>query len=52
MSDNIRPSYCKIRKYEPKDVISDWKLNFNLGCAIKYVARAGKKTKTQKYKIY
>ena len=28
--------YCKGRKYEPKDVIHDWGLNFNLGNAVKY----------------
>ena len=35
--------YCDGRKYEPKDVIRDWKLNFNLGSAMKYIARAGRK---------
>ena len=29
--------YCEGRKYEPKDVIRDWELNFNLGNAVKYV---------------
>lgn len=39
-----RPShYTEGRKYEPKDVIRDWGLNFNLGNTIKYVARAGRK---------
>ena len=39
-----KPShYCKGRQYEPKDVIRDWNLNFNLGCTVKYIARAGKK---------
>ena len=39
-----RPShYAKGRKYEPKDVIRDWGLNFNLGNTVKYVARAGRK---------
>ena len=39
-----RPShYCDGRKYEPKDVIRDWNLNFNLGNVIKYIARHGKK---------
>lgn len=39
-----RPShYAEGRKYEPKDVIRDWGLNFNLGNAVKYVARAGRK---------
>ena len=35
--------YTEGRKFEPKDVIRDWKLNFNLGSALKYVARAGRK---------
>lgn len=39
-----RPShYTAGRKYEPKDVIRDWELNFNLGSAVKYVSRAGRK---------
>lgn len=44
-SDNVKhPShYAEGRKYEPKDVIRDWGLNFNLGSAVKYVARAGRK---------
>lgn len=46
MSDNIKhPShYTEGRKYEPKDVIRDWGLNFNLGSAVKYIARAGRKS--------
>lgn len=35
--------YCDGRKYEPRKVIADWKLNFNLGNAIKYLSRAGRK---------
>lgn len=39
-----KPShYTEGRKYEPKDVIRDWNLNFNLGNTVKYVARAGRK---------
>ncbi len=39
-----RPShYAAGRKYEPKDVIRDWGLNFNLGNAVKYLSRAGRK---------
>lgn len=39
-----RPShYTAGRKYEPKDVIRDWELNFNLGSAVKYISRAGRK---------
>ena len=45
MDDVIsRPShYCEGRRYEPKDVIRDWGLNFNLGSAVKYISRAGRK---------
>ena len=35
--------YCEGRKYEPKDVIRDWGLNFNTGSAVKYMSRAGRK---------
>lgn len=35
--------YVEGRKYEPKDVIRDWQLNYNLGCVVKYVSRAGRK---------
>ena len=35
--------YCDGRKYEPKDVIRDWGLNFNIGSACKYLSRAGRK---------
>lgn len=45
MSDNVKhPShYTEGRKFEPKDVIRDWDLNFNMGNAVKYLARAGRK---------
>ena len=45
MSNAVKhPShYAEGRKYEPKDVIRDWGLNFNLGNAVKYLARAGRK---------
>ncbi len=40
----VNPShYVEGRKYEPRKVIEDWELNFNLGNVIKYVARAGRK---------
>lgn len=40
--------YVEGRKYEPIDVIEDWDLNFRLGNALKYIARAGRKgTKEQ-----
>lgn len=35
--------YEEGRKFKPKDVIRDWGLNFNLGSALKYLARAGRK---------
>lgn len=38
--------YTAGRTYEPKDVIRDWGLNFNLGSALKYIARAGRKGNT------
>ena len=43
--DNVKhPSHYTVgRKYEPKDVIRDWQLNFNLGSAVKYLSRAGRK---------
>lgn len=45
MKDNItHPAhYCEGRIYEPKDVIRNWGLNFNLGSAVKYISRAGRK---------
>lgn len=39
-----KPShYTEGRKYEPRKVIYDWGLNFNLGNAVKYISRAGRK---------
>lgn len=39
-----RPShYTEGRKYEPINVIEDWKLDFCLGNALKYISRAGRK---------
>lgn len=37
------PNHYCYSKYEPKDVIREWGLNFNLGSAVKYIARAGRK---------
>ena len=37
------PHYVDGRKYEPRKVIRDWGLNFNLGSAVKYISRAGRK---------
>lgn len=39
-----KPShYTEGRKYEPRKVIHDWGLDFNLGNAVKYISRAGRK---------
>ena len=35
--------YTEGRKYEPRKVIANWGLNFNLGNAVKYISRAGRK---------
>ena len=44
MSEQVKhPSHYCYSKYEPKDVIREWGLNFNLGSAVKYIARAGRK---------
>ena len=37
------PKHYTNGKYEAIDVIEDWKLNFNLGNVVKYIARAGYK---------
>lgn len=37
------PAHYCYSKFEPKDVIRAWGLNFNLGSAVKYIARAGRK---------
>lgn len=39
--------YLGERKYEPIDVINDWKLNFQTGNAVKYISRAGRKDKNK-----
>lgn len=38
--------YVDGREFEPIDVIRDWGLNFNLGNAVKYISRAGRKDST------
>lgn len=35
--------YTENRTYEPRKVIHDWGLNFNLGNVVKYISRAGRK---------
>lgn len=37
------PPHYNVGKYEVIDVIEDWKMGFNLGNVIKYVARADHK---------
>lgn len=44
MSKIDHPEYYKAGGIEAIDVIEDWKLDFCLGNAIKYIARAGKKS--------
>lgn len=44
MSNVDHPDYYKAGGIEAIDVIEDWKLDFCLGNAIKYIARAGKKS--------
>ena len=47
--DNISDStptpdyYISGRKYEPRKVIDDWGLDWELGSALKYISRAGRK---------
>jgi hypothetical protein len=43
MPDAIDPDHYTVTKIEPIDVIEEWKLGFNLGNAIKYIARADHK---------
>lgn len=35
--------YTSGRKYEPRKVIEDWDLDWNLGNTVKYISRAGRK---------
>ncbi|MDR2192847.1 MAG: DUF3310 domain-containing protein [Treponema sp.] len=48
MSDVVNhPAHYTFGTFEVIDVIEDWKLNYNMGNAVKYIARAehkGKKT--------
>ena len=52
MSDAINhPAHYNARRFEVIDVIEDWDLDFNLGNAVKYIARARHKgTETQDLK--
>lgn len=38
-----RPKHYCFSKIEPRVVIREWGLNFNLGSALKYIVRAGRK---------
>lgn len=43
--DNVNhPTHYNKGKYEVIDIINDWNLNFNLGNAIKYIARCDYKS--------
>jgi len=47
--DNINhPPHYTFGKIEPLDIIEDWKLNYHLGNALKYIARAGRKDPDKK----
>ena len=56
--DPIQPSYYGSKGVQPIDIIEDQNLTFNSGNVVKYVARAGKKSKEteiqdlQKAKFY
>jgi hypothetical protein len=41
------PKHYNMGKIQPIDVIEDWKLDFRLASALKYIARAGKKDPTK-----
>jgi hypothetical protein len=41
------PSHYNQGKFEVIDVIHDWKLGFDLGNAVKYIARAGAKDQSK-----
>lgn len=49
MSNKISaPEHYTFSKYEPKDVIYEWQLDFYLGNVVKYIARAGRKAGSTK----
>lgn len=47
MSNVNHPNHYNQGMIEVIDAIEDWKLGFNLGNAVKYIARAGIKTSEQ-----
>ena len=47
MSNTVNhPDHYKGKKFEAIDIIDDYQLGFNLGNAVKYILRAGKKGDT------
>lgn len=40
---NAPKHYVEGRTIEPISIIEDWNLNHHLACALKYIARAGRK---------
>lgn len=47
-SDEVNwPKHYNMGSIQPIDVIENWKLDFRLGNALKYIARAGRKDKTK-----
>ena len=48
LPDTIKPEHYKVGDmYEHAKVVNAWGLNYQLGCATKYIARAGKKDPTK-----
>ena len=48
MSDSVsHPSHYNVGSIEVIDAINEWKLDFDLGNVVKYVARAGHKDKSK-----
>ena len=44
MAESVNhPSHYNLGKIEVIDAIEDWQLDFHLGNAVKYIARAGRK---------
>lgn len=46
MAEPIDPKHYTWRRIEPIDVIEAWELDFSLGSAIKYIARADASTRS------
>ena len=48
MSDAVNhPSHYNVGRIEVIDAINEWRLDFDLGNAIKYIARAGHKDRSK-----